>query len=298
MLCNVEVLKSKQHFGRFGEIAAIHINYKTAYIRFSSTEHAQAAIEYARTEPVYTVSYAMNKFCPHWLRYEACLRPRCSHLHHPVDAHDLIVSTAWIKALEAENQSLRQQVHDLRLQCSVHQLQSEQPGSSGSTASTPTSPRQHEEDELSALKREHDRIRRKHCHLIRDFNLLQQQYQTERSHLRRKLNASVRELSGLKKSHKALQDEYLWAKHELDASKHSENELKSLLFPAVDETDRGDVAIAPMTPDFDGWLADHVSLNAINGQPDGHKLIYVRAEEQEQRVEAMEGVETEGGIHI
>lgn len=95
-LCDAEILRRHEYFGKFGKIHKVVINQSTSYVG-SQGPSASAYVTYFRPEDALAAIRTVNnlqidgrtlkaslgttKYCSHFLKNTQCLKPECMYLH-------------------------------------------------------------------------------------------------------------------------------------------------------------------------------------------------------------------------
>eukprot|EP01083_Nonionella_stella_P027732 76389_1 len=222
LLSNTDILSSRQWFGQFGDIQTVVIvqnrhgnkRNKTAYIQYQSVESATSAIQTMHqyqvpdTNDMLRVRHSHNQLCLSFTpNHEECKLNTINKQKHdscPVQRTFYDIERAMF---EEEIAMLKGYIESVK---HAHALNEDKVNS-------------------KALQEENDRIRVKHCVLIRDFNVLEQKY-SKMCGFEQDCAAAHNELKAMKTNHEALQRQCLWLKHQLQALVTSNLELQKCVF--------------------------------------------------------------------
>eukprot|EP01083_Nonionella_stella_P008657 25008_1 len=206
VLCNADLLRADEWFGQFGDILTICIRQpqygsSIAYLQYSHVLGAAKAIQkmhlyrIPHTNDVIRVRYNVNDLCTLFMAQNESIQTETTL--------DLDLDFALTAMLVMDDAIY--DAHDRFKDIKSH------------------------DDELKELQKENDRIRTKHCALIRDFNILQQKYNAMRdaewecTELRKQLsNATI--------SYKSLQKHLILTQDQLHAMAQSNLELQQYVF--------------------------------------------------------------------
>eukprot|EP01083_Nonionella_stella_P147937 467508_1 len=199
-LCNADLLRADEWFGQFGDILTICIRQpqygsSIAYLQYSHVLGAAKAIQkmhlyrIPHTNDVIRVRYNVNDLCTSFMNESESVQTT-------LDLDQDFALTMDNAIYDAHDRSKDIKSH---------------------------------EDELKELQKENDRIRTKHCALIRDFNILEQKYSAMRdaewecAELRKQLsNATI--------SYKSLQKHLILTQDQLHVTVQSNLELQQCVF--------------------------------------------------------------------
>eukprot|EP01084_Bolivina_argentea_P189146 325369_1 len=170
-LCNIDILGSKQWFGQFGHVQHICIAKHgsgscIAYLKYSHALSAAKAIQKMHLYPIppenniIKVHYNLNDHCAQFINHE--------------ESFQSVMFEDEIQMMN-DNGPADSEAKQLHTQCIG-----------------PTDSYDHyDASKLKEIQSENDRIRTKHCALITDFNVLQQQSKQECAALKTELHNAI-----------------------------------------------------------------------------------------------------------